>query len=263
VAFLFNVAVTMAVAGPLVLLIGLSKSERDLLWVYPTTGRKAIGKARDRMMTQVREYSFRRALSQISSLPPGEFPSRRMLRRLWIGWGNQNYSAHPEYLEEVVRRAATTIDPVLECGSGLTTILLGLFAGRRGVKVWTLEHDPEWYERTAKVIRRFNIKGVELVLAPMRSYGEFSWYDAPMDRMPQRFGIVVCDGPPQKTTPGDRYGLVPRMRDRLSEGSVILFDAVQIQGPDPILARWLQDIRASFKLFSSRPSDSYAVVIVE
>ena len=81
--------------------------------------------------------------------------------------------------------------------------------------------------------------------------------------LPQRFEMVVCDGPPQKTTPGDRYGLVPRMRDRLTAGSVILFDDVRIEGPDPILSQWLQEVRASFKLFSSGPSDSYAVVIVE
>jgi ribosomal protein S19E (S16A) len=41
-----------------------------------------------------------------------------------------------------------------------------------------LEHDPEWYERVATVLRRFSIKGVELVLAPLRSYGEFASYDA-------------------------------------------------------------------------------------
>ena len=263
ITLLFNISLTLTVAGSLVSLIGLNKSERDLLLGYPTIIRKTMGKARDRIITCLREYYLHRVLSQISSLPPGEFPSRRMLKRLWIGWGNQDYSGHAEYLEEVIRRAATTIDPVLECGSGLTTILLGLFAGRRGITVWTLEHDSDWHERIAASLRQFDIKGVELVLAPLRSYGEFTWYDAPMDRMPQRFGVVVCDGPPQRTTAGDRYGLVPRMRDRLTGGSVILFDDVQTEGPDPVLARWLQEIRASFKLFSSRPSDSYAVVIVE
>ena len=61
VTFLFNFTVTTAIAGALVLLIGLSKSERDLLLVYPATIRKTIGKARGRMMTYVREKSFRRA----------------------------------------------------------------------------------------------------------------------------------------------------------------------------------------------------------
>jgi predicted O-methyltransferase YrrM len=225
--------------------------------------RKAIREVRDRTSACLREYCFRRTLSQISSLSPGEFPTLRTLQGLWTGWGNQNYSGHAEYLEEVVRGAAKTIDPVLECGSGLTTILLGLFAARRGIQVWTLEHDPEWHEQTAAVLRRFNIKGVELVLAPLRSYGEFVWYDAPIDRMPQWFSLVVCDGPPQRTTRGDRYGLLPVMRDRLNAGSVILFDDVKTEGPDPIISRWVQETRASFKIFSSRPSDSYAAIVIE
>jgi O-antigen/teichoic acid export membrane protein/predicted O-methyltransferase YrrM len=263
IGLLFNVLLTIATAGPLIFLIGLSKSERGLLLANLRVIRKILGKARDRLVIRIREYYFKRTLAQIACLPPGQLPSRQMLNRLWIGWGNESYSGHPEYLEEVVKRAAAATDPVLECGSGLTTILLGLFAGRRGIKVWTLEHDPEWHERIAASLGQFDIKGVELVLAPLRNYGEFFWYDPPMDSLPERFSMVVCDGPPQKTTLGDRYGLVPRMRDRLTAGSVILFDDVQIEGPDPILSQWLQEVRASFKLFSSGPSDSYAVVVVE
>ena len=225
--------------------------------------RKAIREIRDRAIKYVREYYFRRALSEIASLPAGEFPNHQLLQRLWTGWGNQSYSGHPEYLEEVIRRAATTSDPVLECGSGLTTILLGLFAGRRGINVWTLEHDPEWYHRMAVAMRRYRIEGVELTLAPLCSYGDFVWYGTPIDRMPKRFGLVVCDGPPQKTTKGDRYGLLPVMRESLNAGSVILFDDVKPEGPDPIVSRWVQEVRASAKVFSSRPSDSYAVIVVD
>jgi hypothetical protein len=81
--------------------------------------------------------------------------------------------------------------------------------------------------------------------------------------MPKRFGLVVCDGPPQKTTPGDRYGLLPVMRDRLNTGSIILFDDVKKDGADPVVSRWVQETEASVELFSSRPSDSYAVIIVD
>jgi hypothetical protein len=34
-----------------------------------------------------------------------------------------------DYLEEVIDRAARTSGPILECGSGLTSLLLGLYAG--------------------------------------------------------------------------------------------------------------------------------------
>jgi hypothetical protein len=115
--------------------------------------RKKIGAARTSAKTRFREYSFRRALREVASLPWGKLPTRRLMQRLWSGWGKQSYSGHPEYLDEVVKRAVTISGPVLECGSGLSTLLLGLFAARRGVQVWTLEHDRERYEHTAAALR--------------------------------------------------------------------------------------------------------------
>jgi predicted O-methyltransferase YrrM len=222
--------------------------------------RKKIGEARRRAKTCFSDYSFCRALHQIALVPQGKLPTRSLMQQLWAGWGNQSYSGHPEYLDEVVKRATTISGPVLECGSGLSTLLLGLFAARRGIQVWTLEHDPEWYEHTATALRRFGIEGVGLVLAPLRSYGDFSWYDVPLEKMPLRFDMVVCDGPPQKTTPGDRYGLLPVMRERLGPGSVILLDDVLTHGPDPVLTRWLGETTALYQVVASRASDTYAVI---
>jgi predicted O-methyltransferase YrrM len=189
-------------------------------------------------------------------------PDRKTIEDLFFASGNESYGADPEYLDEVVRRSATTSKPVLECGSGLTTILLGLFAGARGIPVFSLEHDPEWYEFTATLMRRHQIGQVQLLLSPLRSYGEFSWYDPPFDRIPKVFGTVVCDGPPKKTTPGDRYGLLPVMRDRLGSGSVIVLDDVELQNPDPVLFRWASETAASYQVFPSRAS-SYAVITLD
>jgi predicted O-methyltransferase YrrM len=266
-SLVFWSSITFGVAALAVLVFGLNKSKRDALLRLGTGAffrylAEKFRETRAMARTRMRERIFRRALREISSLAPGELPSRRDMQQLWYGWGNENYSGHPEYLEEVIRRCATVSDPVLECGSGLTTIVMGLFAGRRGIQVWTLEHDPEWYEHIAAALRRFRIEGVELVFAPLRDYGDYSWYDVPMERMPERFGMIVCDGPPQRTTPGDRYGLLPVMREHLGPGSVILLDDVLPHGRDPILSRWLQETRAVYQMVASRTSDSYAVVLL-
>src|SRR5688572_10649779 len=89
------------------------------------------------------ERKFRRALQRISRLSEGEVPTREMLVQLQIGWGNEGFAASYDYLEEVISRARSTMGPILECGSGLTSLLLGLVAGRRGVEIWSLEHVPE------------------------------------------------------------------------------------------------------------------------
>jgi hypothetical protein len=220
-------------------------------------------RVRNTVTRAAQRYSFHHALRRIAALAPREIPSRDLLEYLRAGWGNEAWSPRAEYLEEVVRWAAMTPGPVLECGSGLTTILLGLFAGRRGIPVWTLEHDVEWYERTLIALRKYRISGIELCLAPLRDHGSFTWYEPPLDYMPVRFQLVVCDGPPKINTPGDRYGLLPVMREYLCANTVILLDDVNAYSEDAVLSRWLIERPATGKILKDEGSHSFALIVLD
>src|SRR6267378_5559434 len=151
-------------------------------------------KLKRRVKRVVLERTFERAVQQITGLSPGQVPTREMLIGLQEGWTNRGFVAKYDYLEEVARRAATTSGPILECGSGLTTVLLGLLAGRRGVETWSLEHIPLWHERVTERLRRYRIPGVHLCLSNLREYSGFSWYDPQKDTLPDEFQLVICDG---------------------------------------------------------------------
>ncbi len=181
-----------------------------------------------------------RAVRRLRALPPGEIPTSDLVLSLRAAWGNLGFTGDLDYLVEVARQAGTTAGPILECGSGLSTILLSTVAGRRGVAVWTLEHDPEWCERTALVLRPLGAEGVRLCLAPLRDYGDFSWYDPPVGEMPERFSLVVCDGPPSET-PGGRYGLLPVMSRRLAPRALILVDDAARPADAAVLERWKRE----------------------
>jgi hypothetical protein len=86
------------------------------------------------------DRTFRNAIRRVAHLPVGVVPDRELLNDLLAGWGNEGFAAQTDYLEEVCSQAARTSGPVLECGSGLTSVMLGLLAGRRGVQTWSLEH---------------------------------------------------------------------------------------------------------------------------
>jgi hypothetical protein len=166
-------------------------------------------------------------------------------------------------LQETIRIAATVSEPILECGSGLTTILLGLFAGQRDIQVWTLEHEASWYKRVSTLLKKYNIPNVELCLVPLRDYEGFCWYAPPLHRMPKHFSLAVCDGPPQKTTPGGRYGLLPVMRERLRSGTVILLDDVGAMAYDNALSYWQKEILAKVEVRGNQTSDAFAVILLE
>ena len=193
------------------------------------------------------DQTLRRAVRRVAALRPGETPSRGLLADLLTGWSNDGFAADLDYLEEVSRRAASVEGPVLECGSGLTTLLVGLLAGRRGFETWSLEHHPEWQARVAAAVEAHNVPRARVALAPLKSYGAFSWYDPPLAEMPEAFRLVVCDGPPW-TTPGGRYGLLPVMHGRLPAGSLVLLDDADRPDEQEALRRWSDEYGVTFEM---------------
>ena len=180
---------------------------------------------------------MRRAMRRLVALPPGTTPERRLLDELRAAWDNEGFTADIDYLAEVARHAAQTPGPVLECGSGLTTLLLGALAGRRGVEVWALEHDPQWRRRVGTALRDHVAGQVYLWLSPLSDYGAFDWYAAPLPLMPEEFRLVVCDGPPDDTR-GGRFGLLSVIGDRLPPGAVILLDDAARESEQDAVRRW-------------------------
>lgn len=206
----------------------------------------------------VQEHQLRSAIGAIADLSLGEIPSRQLLSDLIGGWDNDGFVADLDYADELARRATTTTGPILECGTGMTTIILGLLAGRRGVEIWSLENSEEWYHKISGTLERYGIKDVRISLAPLRDYGGFSWYDHAQLALPNEFSLVVCDGPPG-TTHGGRYGLVPVLGNRLSAGSVILLDDAERPGEVESLDRWKTEVHLDIRVVE-KSSGTFAVI---
>jgi predicted O-methyltransferase YrrM len=203
---------------------------------------------KDDIKRRLQEHRLASAIQRIRRLPVGASPSADLLERLETGWSNEGMAAQLRFLEEVAGHALATPGPILECGSGLTTLILALVAGRRGVDIWTLEHFPDWHARVSKTLARYNLPHVNNVLAPLKDYGDFCWYDLPLDQMPKQFALIVCDGPPG-TTNGGRVGLVPVLKTRLAPGTVILFDDAHREEEARAMSAWAEVIRFNSVLY--------------
>ncbi|MGK7910660.1 MAG: hypothetical protein AB4050_04125 [Synechococcus sp.] len=171
---------------------------------------------------------------------------------LIYGWGNEHWSASDEYLVACMEHALAMNGPILECGSGLSTILVGAIAKQRGLAHWSLEHVPTWGNRVQFCLERYAVDSVTLFTAPLKCYGEFDWYAPPIEVMPT-FDLVICDGPSARPQ-GGRFGLLPVMSDRLSADTVVLLDDAGREPEQMVAERWMAEFGGNAELLGhSKP----------
>jgi hypothetical protein len=175
----------------------------------------------------------------VRALRRGTLPGPKELAGLSEAWDNDGFMADTAYLGKVCELAAATRGPVLECGSGLTTVLLSVFAGGRGIKVHALEHAVEWRNRVQIMLERCELPGARVELCRLREYEGFDWYELPKET-PSGVRLVICDGPPGDTR-GGRYGLLPVCADRFADDCTILLDDAERPGERSVTQRWQKD----------------------
>jgi hypothetical protein len=119
--------------------------------------------------------------------------------------------------------------PILEVGSGITTILAGIACLRNGQTVHSLEHDLEWFRIVRNYIQTWKVKSIALYYAPLIEYADpeggdkpITWYgDGVLDNLPQNFDVVLIDGPPRRFGREAAYKLVG---DRIKDATWIVDD---------------------------------------
>ena len=111
---------------------------------------------------------------------------------------------------------------VLECGSGSTTIAMGMAADRagHGVTIHTLEHDVDWWRKTAAMIKKYKIKSIRLYYAPLEIDGDEAWYQVP-EELPSKFDLCVIDGPQRRHGRGQVW---EKLGSRIEDATWVMDD---------------------------------------
>jgi len=171
----------------------------------------------------VKVQALAAACSRIQHRTDEKGPGYRDIALLALAWGNLGYAAGFSYLKHIGERVRGTSGPILECGSGATTLLIAALTADRDAEFVVLEHDLTWYEYLRRVLDALGYSHVNLVYAPLSDYGAYRWYQVPASGVPGEIRLVICDGPPGSIQ-GGRYGLMPVMKDSLADDCVILLD---------------------------------------
>jgi len=202
---------------------------------------KLVAQSRNYARAAHRRFVLDRALDELRRDPERCLqPTSKVLTRLTYGWGNEGWSGSEDFLRGCIREALLTNGPILECGSGLSTLIAGIVAERRGIPVIALEHIDAWRERVTREVRRLGLRRVRVCRAPLEHFGDYCWYQMPQETCGVVFALVLCDGPPG-TTPGGRYGLLPRARSMIGDRCVILLDDAARAEEQAVARRWVSE----------------------
>jgi hypothetical protein len=175
--------------------------------------------------------------------------------RRW--WANPTFAAEVSFVLESVELATSLGGPILECGTGLTTIALAVAARQVPMVVVALEHSPRWHQRITDTLERHRLRAnVTIELCPIRQYSDFAWYDVSAVSLPDDIKLCVCDGPPDGT--GDRRGLLPVVGSNLGSGARILLDDVARQSEQAAIRSWADE----YGVVSEEQRDRWSLLVM-
>ncbi|MDP3937084.1 MAG: class I SAM-dependent methyltransferase [Deltaproteobacteria bacterium] len=150
-------------------------------------------------------------------------------------WGNKPWAAPPDFVEAAYRMALNLPEgsTILECGSGLTTLVLAAAAKTRGLKLVACEQDRLWAERVDRVLQAFKLEA-RILCAPVID----DWYSIGKQIDGLGAAMVVIDGPRRNGGGGVnrswpiRKESVEQRKIVRPDAAVIMDDVNRVRGPN-------------------------------
>ena len=203
-------------------------------------------------------YTFARYFPQFKyKLLHDQEISDDLIRKIVYGWGNMGFSSEIVLTKAIIRYCNACQGPVIECGSGLSTVIMGIIAQKRNIKVYSLEHHEMWYEKISKILASEGLNNSIIYHTPLKDYGDYDWYDLEGRDLPADFDLVLCDGPPAQTR-GGRYGLLPLLRNHFASDYMVILDDSFRPEEREIITKWEQEFH--LKQIESESTKIFAVL---
>ncbi|MBU0500845.1 MAG: class I SAM-dependent methyltransferase [Gammaproteobacteria bacterium] len=215
------------------------------LWYRVGHLQQSLGETRGRLEALV-QGETRGLFSQLEA-------DRSLRDRLDLHQGlpySRNWSASPDFLKLIVEHCLEARPArILECSSGLTTLMLARCCQLNGQgHVYSLENGAPFAAATGHHLDRYGVADrASLILAPLENQRikeeNYLWYG--LNGLPVAdIDMLVIDGPPGFLQRHSRYPALPLLFGRLSDACVIFLDDAARQDEKEIVMRWKQEFPA-------------------
>jgi predicted O-methyltransferase YrrM len=149
---------------------------------------------------------------------------------------------------------------VLECGSGISTIVLGRLLAARGGRLVTIEHDAGWATFVRRLVTDHGLHDVvTIVEAPLAPapVGNLDWYDVDLVSgalSGYTYDLLLVDGPPA-WMPGHelaRLPAVPVLERYSAASATVVLDDADRDGEREIIDVWERDSGLMFARYTAQ-----------
>lgn len=148
---------------------------------------------------------------------------------------------------------------IVECGGGISTVLIAKLINEFSGKLYTIEHSKEWAVFLENLLKKYKLnQNVYIIYSPLRqielSIGKGFWYECKcIERVIPRKKVdfLIVDGPPSYPIENkySRYFAVPFFWDYFAEDFSILLDDINRQGEKEIITLWEKEYNIKFKRY--------------
>lgn len=177
-----------------------------------------------------------------------------LCQRLGLNQGvpyTPQWSAAPDFLQLIIDHVLTHQPrTIVECGSGLTTLMLARACAMNGVgHVHSLENGADYAANTRLDIARYGLNEYSTVLhAPLHPVNvdsrDYQWYDlTPLTA--SHIDLLIVDGPPGFIQRHSRYPALPLLRDRLADDCTVFMDDAARPDERELVEMWLREMPAA------------------
>jgi len=182
----------------------------------------------------------------------------------------RGWAASPDVIRFLVRDIlARKPRLVVECGSGASSIWLGLALRRHGGRLVSLEHDQAYAQMSTEMVTAYGLaETVDVRFAPLTDFAVAGksgtsagqpWYDLAAVRDLSGIDLLFVDGPPGDVAPESRYPALAALLEACSADVMIVLDDADRPEERSTVARWIEEHPELFA--RSVPAEKGAAVL--
>ncbi|MEZ5557580.1 MAG: class I SAM-dependent methyltransferase [Pseudomonadales bacterium] len=191
---------------------------------------------RARTAAYARQIALDRCLRRLAGGDPDTLPAG-LVTELYAHWGDPLDEPGEGFLRSCLAELKLADGPVLQCGAGVLTLLLGAICGRDAKRhLWCFEQDPQWSNVMRSWLTQYEIANAHVITAPARMYPTFVWYAMDLNRVPKGLRLLLCEG--SRATPRGAVGALEMLTDHLAPNCTVLARRVTSKDDLAYLKDW-------------------------